>query len=187
MNLTRQLTADVELRLVRPSDAESFCAAQYRCREQLRPWEPVRKDEWYEPAFQAARFQAALDNDLIVPWVLATSDRVIGTMTLSNIVRGPWRNADLGYWVDAAEVGRGLASAGVAAVCELADTELLLHRIAASTLVDNEASQRVLQKNGFTQFGFAPEYLHINGAWRDHNLYQRILNKREPGETSAGR
>ena len=182
MNLTRQLTADVELRLVQLSDAESFCAAQYRCREQLRPWEPTRTPEWYEPGFQAARFQSLLDNDLIVPLVLATDDRVIGTMTLTNIVHGSWRNADLGYWVDVAEVGRGLASAGVAAVCQLADTELLLHRIAASTAVDNEASQRVLQKNGFTQYGFAPEYLHINDAWRDHNLYQRILNKRPPGK-----
>jgi ribosomal-protein-alanine N-acetyltransferase len=182
MNLTRQLTTDVVLRLVQPSDAASFCAAQYRCREQLRPWEPVRKPEWYEPAFQAVRFQNLLDNDLIVPWVLATDDRVIGTMTLTNIVHGSWRNADLGYWVDAAEVGRGLASAGVAAVCELADTELLLHRIAASTGVDNVASQRVLQKNGFVQYGSAADYLYTNDAWRDHHLFQRILNKRPPGE-----
>lgn len=182
LTVTRQLTADVELRLLRPADAESFCAAQYRCREQLRPWEPLRKDEWYEPAFQAERFQSALDDPLMLPLVLATGDRVIGTMILSNIVHGSWRSADLGYWVDAAEVGNGLASAGVAAVCELADTELLLHRIAASTAVDNAASQRVLQKNGFIQYGFAPNYLHINGAWRDNNLYQRILNERAPGE-----
>jgi ribosomal-protein-alanine N-acetyltransferase len=182
MNLTRQLTADVELRLVQPSDAKSFVEAQDRCREQLRAWEPVRPPQWYEPDFQAERFKNLLDNELVVPLVLATDDRVIGTMTVSNVVHGSWRSADLGYWVDAAEVGRGLASAGVAAVCDIADTELLLHRLAASTGVDNAASQRVLQKNGFTLYGLCPDYLHTNGAWQAHNLYQRILNNRPPGE-----
>jgi ribosomal-protein-alanine N-acetyltransferase len=185
VNLTRPLTDEVELRLVRPEDAASFCEAQASSREQLRPWEPRRADEWYDPAFQAERFQGLLDRDNTIPWVLVTGDRVIGTATLSNLVAGPWRSADLGYWVDVAEVGKGLASAAVTAVCELADRELLLHRIAASTRTDNAASQRVLTKNGFEQYGFARDYLHIDGAWRDHNLYQRILNTREPGQAPS--
>jgi ribosomal-protein-alanine N-acetyltransferase len=182
VKLARDLTSEVQLRLVRPSDAASLCEAQLRSREQLAPWEPRRADEWYEPAFQEARLTELLGNDRIVPWVLSEGDRVIGTVTLSNIVQGPWQNGDLGYWIDVAQVGRGLASAAVAAVCELADTELLLHRVSASTRVDNAASQRVLAKNGFVQYGLAPEYLHIDGAWRDHNLYQRILNTRPPGQ-----
>jgi ribosomal-protein-alanine N-acetyltransferase len=181
VKLTRDLAPEVQLRLLRLEDAASFCEAQSRSREQLAPWEPTRAAEWYEPAFQEARFRELLDTDRIVPWVLSTDERVIGTMTLSNIVRGPWCNGDLGYWVDVAEVGRGLASAAVAAVCELADTELLLHRISASTRVDNAASQRVLAKNGFVRYGLAPDYLHIAGAWRDHALFQRILNTRPPG------
>jgi [ribosomal protein S5]-alanine N-acetyltransferase len=182
VTLSRDLTPVVELRLLRPSDAESFCEAQLRSKEQLAPWEPRRSDEWYEPTFQATRFQQLLDRDGTFPWILADGDRIVGTATLSNIVRGPWCSGDLGYWVDVAEVGKGLASAAVNAICELADTELKLHRIAASTRTDNAPSQRVLTKNGFEQYGFAPDYLHIDGAWRDHNLYQRILNNRGPGE-----
>ena len=34
---------------------------------------------------------------------------------------------------------------------------------------------------GFQQIGMAPTYLHIDGHWQDCNLYQRILNDREPG------
>ena len=49
-----------------------------------------------------------------------------------------------------------------------------LHRLEAGTLVDNVASQRVLRRNGFEQFGLAPRYLHINGEWRDHVLFQRL-------------
>ena len=129
-----------------------------------------------------ARFQDLLSRQNTVPWVLIAGDRLVGTATLSNIVAGSWRSGDLGYWIDVAEVGRGLASAAVAAVCAIADSELLLHRIAASTRAENAASQRVLTKNGFEQYGFARNYLHINGAWGDSNLYQRILNARAPGE-----
>jgi ribosomal-protein-alanine N-acetyltransferase len=39
----------------------------------------------------------------------------------------------------------------------------------------------VLAKCGFSQIGTAPNYLHIDGAWRDCHLFQRILNSREPG------
>jgi ribosomal-protein-alanine N-acetyltransferase len=183
MNLTRQLTPEVVLRPVQPAtDAESYVAAQDRCREQLRPYEPIRQPDWYTPAFHVARFQKMLDNDTQVPWVLAAEDRVIGTINLTNIVLGAWRNADLGYWVDQAETGKGLASAAVAAVCELADTELLLHRISASTAVHNAASQAVLRKNGFEQYATVENYLYINGKWGNHNLFQRILNGRPPGE-----
>lgn len=57
----------------------------------------------------------------------------------------------------------------------LAADELHLHRIQAGTLVDNVASQTVLRKCGFIEFGLAPEYLLIAGRWQDHRVFQRIL------------
>lgn len=54
----------------------------------------------------------------------------------------------------------------------------------AGTLVDNLASQRVLTKAGFERFGLAPRYLHIDGAWRDHRLFQRLLHDQPPGDSS---
>lgn len=42
----------------------------------------------------------------------------------------------------------------------------------SETLIDNEASQRVLLKNGFVQYGRAPEYLEIAGRWQEHLLFQ---------------
>ena len=58
----------------------------------------------------------------------------------------------------------------------MARDELGLHRIEASTLLHNVASQRVLQKAGFQQIGMAPRYLQIAGKWQDHNLYQVVLH-----------
>jgi ribosomal-protein-alanine N-acetyltransferase len=54
--------------------------------------------------------------------------------------------------------------------------ELGLHRLEAGTLVDNAASRRVLEKNGFEHIGLARRYLHIGGDWRDHLLFQRVAD-----------
>ncbi|NJP95544.1 GNAT family N-acetyltransferase [Nonomuraea sp. FMUSA5-5] len=175
------LAGDVVLRLVTEQDAEALLAAYVRNRDHLRRWEPRRPDEFFTLAGQAERLKSLLElqaRGQAAAWVLADGDLVVGRMTLSNIVRGPWLNADLGYWIDAGYVGRGLATTAVREVCRIADQELGLHRLAASTLLDNEASQSVLRKCGFEQFGEAPRYLEIDGRWQDHRLFQLILNDR---------
>jgi Acetyltransferase (GNAT) domain len=50
-------------------------------------------------------------------------DRIIGRVTLSNVVRGPFQSCNLGYWMSRADNGRGHASAAVADMAELAFSE----------------------------------------------------------------
>ncbi|PCG82687.1 alanine acetyltransferase [Streptomyces sp. WZ.A104] len=182
--LTRPLTPDVTLRPAALADAPSFATALTRSRAYMRRWEPVRPEGFYAPEGQAARLTALLaerDAGRAMPWALADADdRVIGAFTLSAIERGPYRNARLGYWVDVDHAGRGLATAAVGAVCDAARDSLGLHRVEAATVTENAASQRVLSKAGFEQVGTAPGYLHINGRWRDHHLFQRLLHDDPP-------
>jgi [ribosomal protein S5]-alanine N-acetyltransferase len=180
----RPLTPDVELRIASLDDAAALADAYTRSWDHLAPWEPARPESWFTPAGQREKLTTLLErhkNGLVVPFLLVEGDRVVGAITLNELVPGPFRNADLGYWLAADAVGRGLMTRAVEAVAGIADTELKLHRIAASTLTNNAASQRVLQRTGFIQYGFAPTYLHIGGVWQDCNLYQRILNDRAPG------
>ncbi|GAA1151468.1 hypothetical protein GCM10009630_57230 [Kribbella jejuensis] len=180
----RPLTPDVELRIATLDDAPALADEQVLSREHLRPWEPVRTEKWFTTAGQVERMNYQLErykNGQVVPWVLASGSRIVGAITLSDLVPGPFRSASLGYWISVDSVGRGLATRAVEAVAEIADTQLKLHRIEASTLTANVASQRVLERTGFQQIGMAPTYLHIDGQWQDCNLYQRILNDREPG------
>lgn len=180
----RSLTPGVELRIATLADAAALADAYVRSREHLRPWDPDRPEKWFTPAGQEERLRGSLERYLdgrMVPRLLVEGHRVVGAVTLNDIVPGPFRSASLAYWLAAEVVGRGLASLAVQTVAQIADTELRLHRLEASTLTDNVASQRVLQRTGFQQIGFAPTYLHIAGRWQDCNLYQRILNNRTPG------
>ena len=148
-------------------------------RDFLAPWEPVRDDDYFTVDGQREIIRAALERHRqgsIRPHViLDESGRPVGRITLNEIVRGPFQSCSLGYWLSAADNGRGLASAAVRDIKRVAFDELGLHRIQAGTLVHNVRSQRVLGRNGFVRFGMAPAYLNIAGRWQDHALYQVVV------------
>lgn len=182
---TVHLTGDTVLRPAARTDAEALARAYRRSRAHLSPWEPIRPESFFTPRGQEERLRAYQEKSeagLEARWLMwdEAAGEVAGALTLSNISLGPFRSAVLGYWTDVTYAGRGLATAAVTAVCAVADERLRLHRLEAGTLLDNRASQRVLAKCGFEEYGLARDYLHINGAWRDHRLFQRILNDREP-------
>ncbi|MEV7584186.1 GNAT family N-acetyltransferase [Streptomyces erythrochromogenes] len=175
----------VEMRGVALDDAAGLAEAFARNRVNMAPTEPARSDAFYTEAGQRERIGQQLesrDAGRLLPYVFVdlASGAALGTINLGNIQRGPLSSGGLGYWVDEACSGKGLATAGAEEVCRIAREELGLHRVEAGTLVDNLASQRVLAKAGFEQYGLAPRYLHIDGAWRDHCLFQRILHDDPP-------
>ena len=125
----------------------------------------------------AAAVRAAIERPLDYRFgILGGDGRIIGAITITNVVRGPFRSANLGYWVAVAEQGRGHASAAVASACRFAFGEGGLHRLEAGTLVDNVASQRVLERNDFLRIGISPRHLEIAGEWRDHVLFSRVAD-----------
>lgn len=158
-------------------DAEPLVDLLRTNREFLAPWQPIR-----DPAFLTVPGQRAAIEQLLgdqkrgvtAAHVILDEARIIGGVTLTNVVRGPFQSCNLGYWVSSADNGRGHASAAVAEITELAFSKLGLHRIEAGTLLNNIASQRVLERNGFERFGLARRYLQIAGHWQDHVLFQKI-------------
>lgn len=177
-----ELDDEVLLRPIEAGDGAALAEAYARNREHLAPWEPARTPEFFTPRLQEREVAASLGRlaqGTAMPLVLVQrrpggADRIVGRVNLSDIVRGVFLNANLGYWVDVELQGRGLASAAVGAALHHASTAGL-HRVQAGTLVHNLASQRVLERNGFERIGFAPRYLRIAGEWRDHVLFQRLL------------
>ena len=108
--------------------------------------------------------------------ILDDDGEVVGRINLNNIVRGPFQSASMGYWLDEQATGRGLATMAAGELVALAFGNLELHRVEAGTLPTNLASQAVLLRNGFEQFGYAPRYLSIAGVYSDHLLFQRLAD-----------
>lgn len=108
-------------------------------------------------------------------------DRLVGSVTLSDVRRHAAQSASIGYWIGAEFLRRGFGGAAVEAVLGYAFRELGLNRIEAACQPGNTASRALLSKAGFTEEGFAREYLFINGGWRDHVLYARLARDRGVG------
>ena len=168
------------IRLVRPSDSAALAELQIRNRSYLAPWEPVRPEAHFSVAGQSADVEAALarhERQEAVPFVILDDDgTVVGRLTLSGIVRGALQSCAVGYWVAEPRTGKGIATEAVSAALDHAFRDLGLHRVQAETLVSNAASQRVLERNGFTRYGLAPRYLRIAGKWQDHVMFQRLAD-----------
>jgi [ribosomal protein S5]-alanine N-acetyltransferase len=154
------------------ADAEELAALYGANRDFLAPFEPDRGDAWFTALGQRERLGQPVNGWRFA--ILDDANAIAGTISISDVVRGAFQSAHVGYWVDAAHNGQGLATKAVAAVAEFAFGRGGLHRLQAATLVDNHASQRVLEKNGFERIGLARRYLHIGGDWRDHILFERL-------------
>lgn len=178
----------VVMRLPRPADAPALTDAYRANRDDIDRWSPAAPDAFYTVAGQVehiAQARRGYDVQQVMPWILVRDGRVVGNVTLFGIARGSLQRAMLGYWVDAGERGRGLATAAVRAAIAYARDELHLHRLEAGAAPDNLPSRRVLIKAGFREIGLAPSYLFANGVWQDEVLHQIVLGTDLPDETET--
>ena len=179
-SLPTPLGNGADVRLLHRGDAAGLSEAYVRNREHLAPWEPARNEEFFTSWHQLSIIHGKLAQHAVgqeIPWILLAGDRIIGAVTLTGVVRGPFLSANLGYWIDRDFNGQGIGSAAVRFAVEHARAELGLHRVQAATLIHNKASRTVLQRAGFQEIGVAPHYLKIAGRWQDHLLHQLILHE----------
>lgn len=164
-------------RPIAAADAPAVTGLFNANREFLAPWMPRRAEDFFTVEHQSAliaRAVAEAEEGSNVQHVILDEGEIAGLIKLSGVVRGAFQSCSVGYWVDARRNGRGLASAAVAAMVRVAFDDFGLHRVQAEILAHNTGSRRVLERNGFVRYGLAPEYLHIDGRWQDHILYQAL-------------
>lgn len=95
---------------------------------------------------------------------------VIGSCSLSNIVRGVFQACHLGYSVAARYQGQGYMKRIVQHAIAYAFDDLRLHRIMANYMPSNTRSEGLLRSLNFEREGYAKSFICINGKWEDHVL-----------------
>jgi len=170
------------LRLI-PSGPEWAAAAlDYQCRNRVHftEWDPAPGELFFTEHYWSARLRQRSReweegrgmSFLLTP--VADPETVIGIASISNIVRGVFQSAYLGYSLDAGYEGRGLMREALEAVLDFAFREQSLHRLQANYQPHNVRSAGLLKRLGFHVEGYAADYLYLNGAWRDHVLTARL-------------
>ncbi len=131
---------------------------------------PKNKDAFDE--FFAKNEQSANESFFICS---IQTNEIAGSIGLSQIFRGGFQNAYLGYYLGEKFAGKGFATEAIALTLKFAFEDLKLHRIEANSQPHNLASIAVVKKNGFSIEGFSPKYLNIDGKWRDHERWAIIV------------
>ncbi len=96
---------------------------------------------------------------------------IVGVINISNIIRGHFQNAFLGYYGSQKFAGTGLMTRGLREVVKIAFTEHKLHRLEANIQPQNAFSIKLVQNVGFRKEGYSPRYLQILGIWQDHERW----------------
>jgi ribosomal-protein-alanine N-acetyltransferase len=153
------------------SDEDEFVASMRASRSLHRPWlyAPQTPEDFREYLARALRtstefFLACRRED----------DAIVGFLNLSEIVRGSFQSAYLGYGAVARFAGQGYMSEALELLLHEAFTGLRLHRIEANIQPENAASIALVRRGGFKLEGLSPRYLKIGGRWRDHERWAML-------------
>jgi ribosomal-protein-alanine N-acetyltransferase len=155
----------VALRALEVEDFAAWQEIRHRNTGWLTGWEPRRPPGQADPAQDPQAFAARCaarrrEHQLGTGYGFGVfvgegpgGGRLVGELNLSNVVRGAFQNAHVGYWVVAARF-----------VFE----EVGLHRLQVSIVPGNGPSRRVVEKLDLRCEGLAERYLEIDGRWEDH-------------------
>ena len=157
-----------ELQRLRADHAPAVLAFELANRAYFATFISDRGDEFFDHfAERHSAFLAEQEAGICAFYVLVGEDgSVLGRFNLFDIADG---SAELGYRVAQHVAGRGVATATVRELCQLAAARHGLRTLKAVTTRDNVASQKVLTKAGFVPTGPA-EIAGKPGTW-----YQRDL------------
>ena len=170
------LTPRLTVRML--DEAEAFEVARFHRVNQahLEAFSPRAPEGFFTEDFWRVRIGKCREDfqaDLAVSLFLFESGKpqvVAGTISFTQISRGPAQSCMLGYKLGAEFQGQGLMTEALKSTIAYTFGELNLHRIQASYLTDNHRSGAVLERLGFESVGIARDYLRIDGRWRDHFL-----------------
>jgi [ribosomal protein S5]-alanine N-acetyltransferase len=102
-------------------------------------------------------------------------DAIVGCVNLSQIVRGVFQSAYMGYQVFAPYARQGYMTEAMPLVLRLVFRTLKLHRVEANIQPTNAASLALVRRAGFHREGYSPRYLKIAGRWRDHERWAMTI------------
>ncbi|WP_369808016.1 GNAT family N-acetyltransferase [Leucobacter chinensis] len=168
---------DVEVRVIRRSDAEPLRRMLAENRAWLSPWEASIPGATFEtpgeaPLGPVIRYlRKRMRQGHGVPCVVLFRGEVVGQLSIADIAWGAVRSGQIGYWISREYAGRGITPTAVQLLIDHALFSLDLHRIEICLRPENVASRRVVDKLGLRYEGLRERYIYIDGGWRDHDCF----------------
>ena len=145
-----------------------------------RPWDPTPPPGFdpYSPEAFAEYLASARGPRTYRLLVCERETRaIVGAVHVSEVVRGVFQSAYLGYWIAAERAGQGFMTEGLSLAVRHAFGPLGLHRLEANIQPNNTPSIALVKRLGFELEGYSPRYLKIRGRWRDHERWALLAER----------
>lgn len=181
----------VRVSTVRVQDIAPYRHALERSRQRLARWNPVDPDDLQRQLPRQSRDHRTF---LVHARTPEGDHDIVGKINVSDVMRGRFESAAIGYDAYDPYAGRGLFAEGLRLVVNLAFTPeaaggMGLHRVVAAVQPGNLRSAGLLRSLGFRREGFSPRMLWLPGAdggqaWQDHVSYA-VLRDEWPAQPYA--
>ena len=168
----------VHLRRPRRNDQKAFIAQARASRPLHRGWVQAP-----ETPVAFAAYVARYGNTSTSPRhagflvVRNDDDALAGVVNFSEIVRGVFQSAYVGYYAFEPLAGDGYMAEGFALALEFAFRRLKLHRVEANVQPANHRSLALVERLGFEREGYSRRYVKIGGRWRDHVRFSMLTEE----------
>lgn len=175
----------IHIRAFKTEDAASLLALQERNREFFRRFMTTRAPDFYTINAQRRNIERDEKGRRDGNWYsfgifLNETGGLIGTVALTEVMRGPLQSCFIGYCIDRDHNGNGYATEAVKLAVSFGFEELKLARIEAGVMPHNTASMRVLEKCGFVKEGVARKSVEIDGIRQDHQMLAILADDELP-------
>jgi ribosomal-protein-alanine N-acetyltransferase len=169
---------------IRAQDVGPYRLAVEQSRRRLSRWNPVDPEDLERQLPVQSRDRRTFLIHALAP---EGAHDIVGKVNVTDVVRGRFESAAVGYDAYDPYAGRGLFAEGLRLVIGLAFAQeslggMGLHRVAAAVQPGNPRSAGLLRSLGFQREGFSPRLLWLPGedgshAWQDHVSY--VLRREE--------
>lgn len=99
------------------------------------------------------------------------SGRLIGNVSIMDVLRGPAQSAYIGYFIDNLYWGQGFGKEAVRAIIDIAFRDIKLHRVEAGIEPNNRRSILLARSLGLRKEGLKKRALFVRESWNDLLIY----------------
>jgi ribosomal-protein-serine acetyltransferase len=176
--ITFQLDNDVSLRQWKLSDAPAVFGVVSRNYDHLSTFM-----EWLHPDHSIVDYRAFVEREVAsaaantgLAFGIFRNEQLIGAVGFGPFDREA-RVAEVGYWIDREEEGKGIVSRSVAKLIDHAFSELGMNRIQIRCATANTRSSAIPQRFGFKLEGVQRQHVSRNGILYDYAIYGLLASE----------
>lgn len=168
----------VELRHWTESDAEAVFEAVRKNYDHLRTFM-----EWVKPDHSIADYEQFIEREIRgtadserLGFGIYRGDALIGTIGMINFDHDAMV-AEIGYWIDVAEEGKGIVSKACEALIDFIFGDFRMNRIQIRCAAPNVRSAAIPKRFGFTKEGTQRQHVLRDGKLMDFDTYGLLASE----------